>query len=178
MMRLSDLLREAGVGAVLRSNPEIAGVKVDSRQVMPGDLFLALKGAQDDGSRYAGEALARGAAAVLSEGDAPAGSGSATASGEVVHVPALRSLVGPLFDAWHGHPSRDMLSVAVTGTNGKSTITKLATALLKAAGKKTISLGTISYEVGYDDASFFARLFRQHTELSPNQYRQQFQQAA
>ncbi len=40
------------------------------------------------------------------------------------------------------------------------------------------SIKTISYEVGYDDASFFARLFRQHTELSPNQYRQQFQQAA
>jgi len=40
------------------------------------------------------------------------------------------------------------------------------------------SIKTISYEVGYDDASFFARLFRQHTDLSPNQYRQQFQQAA
>ncbi|MCY1178072.1 HTH-type transcriptional activator RhaS [compost metagenome] len=40
------------------------------------------------------------------------------------------------------------------------------------------SIKTISYEVGYDDASFFARLFRQHTELSPNQYRQQFVQEA
>ncbi|WP_324728197.1 GlxA family transcriptional regulator [Pseudomonas chlororaphis] len=40
------------------------------------------------------------------------------------------------------------------------------------------SIKTISYEVGYDDASFFARLFRQHTELSPNQYRQQFHQQA
>ena len=38
------------------------------------------------------------------------------------------------------------------------------------------SIKTISYEVGYDDASFFARLFRQHAELSPNQYRRQFQQ--
>lgn len=148
MMRLSDLLRAAGVNAVLRANPEIAGVRIDSRQVMPGDLFLALRGAKDDGSRYAGEALARGAAAVLSEGDSPSGSGSATASGEVIHVPALRSRVGPLFDAWHGHPSRDMISVAVTGTNGKSTITRLAASLLKAAGNKTISLGTIGYEVG------------------------------
>lgn len=152
MMRLSDLLRAAGVEALLRSNPEIGGVRIDSRQVMPGDLFLALQGAKEDGSRYAGEALARGAAAVLSEGGAPAGSGSATASGEVIHVPGLRALVGPLFDAWHGHPSRGMLSVAVTGTNGKSTITKLTAALLKAAGKRTISLGTISYEVG--DRSF------------------------
>lgn len=40
------------------------------------------------------------------------------------------------------------------------------------------SIKTISYEVGYDDASFFARLFRQHTALSPNQYRQQFVQEA
>jgi transcriptional regulator GlxA family with amidase domain len=38
------------------------------------------------------------------------------------------------------------------------------------------SIKTISYEVGYDDASFFARLFRQHTDLSPNNYRRQFQQ--
>ena len=50
-----------------------------------------------------------------------------------------------------------------------------AKGLLSASRK---SIKTISYEVGYDDASFFARLFRQHTELSPNQYRQQFQQAA
>ncbi len=50
-----------------------------------------------------------------------------------------------------------------------------AKGLLSATRK---SIKTISYEVGYDDASFFARLFRQHTELSPNQYRQQFQQAA
>ena len=48
-----------------------------------------------------------------------------------------------------------------------------AKGLLSATRK---SIKTISYEVGYDDASFFARLFRQHTELSPNQYRRQFQQ--
>ena len=148
MMRLADLLREAGASVPLRSNPEISGVKVDSRQVKPGDLFLALKGAKDDGSRYAGDAVARGAAAVISEGDAPVGSGSASATAELVHVPGLRSLVGPLFDAWHRHPAWDMLSVGVTGTNGKSTITKLTAALFKAAGRKPVSLGTISYEVG------------------------------
>jgi transcriptional regulator GlxA family with amidase domain len=48
-----------------------------------------------------------------------------------------------------------------------------AKSLLSATRK---SIKTISYDVGYDDASFFARLFRQHAELSPNQYRKQFQQ--
>jgi UDP-N-acetylmuramoyl-L-alanyl-D-glutamate--2,6-diaminopimelate ligase len=148
LMRLQDLLNEAGVEASLRSNPEISGVRIDSRQVKPGDLFLALAGAKDDGSRYAGDALARGAAAVLTDGDAHIGSGSALASGEVVRYPALRSRVGLLFDAWHGHPSRGMLAVGVTGTNGKSTITRLASSILKAAGRKPITLGTISYEVG------------------------------
>ncbi|HLP41949.1 MAG TPA: Mur ligase family protein, partial [Fibrobacteria bacterium] len=147
-MRLSDLLRAAGAAVHWRSNPEIRGVKIDSRQVEPGDLFLALKGAKDDGSRYAGEALARGAAVILTEGDAPIGSGSALASAEVLHVPGLRALVGPLLDAWHGHPSRGMLAVGVTGTNGKSTITKLVASLLKASGRKPITLGTISYEIG------------------------------
>ena len=147
-MRLSDLLREAGVSVRFGSNPEIRGVKIDSRQVNPGDLFLALKGARDDGSRYAGEAIARGAAVVLSEGDTHVGSGSAIASAEVIPVPGLRSQVGGLLDAWYGHPAQDMLSVGITGTNGKSTITKLTASLFKAAGLKPISLGTISYEVG------------------------------
>jgi UDP-N-acetylmuramoyl-L-alanyl-D-glutamate--2,6-diaminopimelate ligase len=148
MMRLADLLKEAGVAAILHSNPEIAGVKIDSRQVNPGDLFIALKGVKDDGSRYAGDAVARGAAAVLTEGEVRVGGGAAAASSEVVAVPGLRGLVGPLLDAWHGHPAEDMLSVAVTGTNGKSTITQLTASLLKSAGKKPVTLGTISYQVG------------------------------
>lgn len=148
LMRLSELLREAGVTVRFDSNPEIRGVKIDSRQVNPGDLFLALKGAKDDGTRYAGEAIARGAAVVLSEGDSHIGSGSAIASAEVIPVSGLRSHVGSLLDAWHGHPARGMLSVGITGTNGKSTITKLTASLLKAAGRKPVSLGTINYEVG------------------------------
>lgn len=151
MMRLQDLLREAGVEAQLRSNPEISGVQIDSRRVRPGDLFLALAGAKDDGARYAGEALGRGAAAVITDGEAHIGSGSALASGEVVRYPALRSRVGLLFDAWHGHPSLHMLAVGVTGTNGKSTITRLASSILKAAGRKPITLGTISYQIGDEE---------------------------
>ena len=50
-----------------------------------------------------------------------------------------------------------------------------AKSLLATTGK---SIKTISYEVGYDDASFFARLFRQHTELSPNHYRQKYRPAS
>ena len=55
--------------------------------------------------------------------------------------------MGDLFNAWHGRPAEGMDTVAVTGTNGKSTITKLTASILKSAGRKVIALGTISYDI-------------------------------
>jgi len=149
-MKLSELLRAAGLSLPSARDPEIAGVRIDSRQVGKGDLFLALKGAHDDGSRYVADAIARGAAAVLSEGNShPAleGAPEPHPGAEILPCPGLRSQVGELFNAWHGRPAEGMDTVAVTGTNGKSTITKLTSSILKAAGRKVISLGTISYDI-------------------------------
>jgi UDP-N-acetylmuramoyl-L-alanyl-D-glutamate--2,6-diaminopimelate ligase len=143
LMRLYRLLSEAGVTLRVPYEIEVGGVCLDSRKVRPGDLFLALRGAQDDGSKYVGDALSKGAAAVLTEGMAF----GAEPDEAVIPFPGLRARVGNIFDAWHGHPARELLAVGVTGTNGKSTITKLAASLLKAAGRKVISLGTISYEI-------------------------------
>jgi UDP-N-acetylmuramoyl-L-alanyl-D-glutamate--2,6-diaminopimelate ligase len=118
--------------------------------VEKGNLFLALKGAHDDGSRYVADVIARGAAAVLSEGNShPALEGATEPhpGAEIIPCPGLRAHVGDLFNAWSGRPAEGMDTVAVTGTNGKSTITKLTSAILKAAGRKVISLGTISYDI-------------------------------
>jgi len=149
-MRLSELLRAAGLNLPSLHDPEIAAVRIDSRKVGKGDLFLALKGAHDDGSRYVADAVARGAAAVLSEGNfhpALEGAPEPHPGAEILPCPGLRGQVGALFNAWYGRPAEGMDAVAVTGTNGKSTITKLTSSILKAAGRKVISLGTISYDL-------------------------------
>ena len=149
-MKLSSLMREAGLGLVANSDPELTGVRLDSRKVEKGNLFLALKGAHDDGSRYVAEVISRGAAAVLSEGNShPALEGATEPhpGAEIIPCPGLRAHVGDLFNAWYGRPADAMDTVAVTGTNGKSTITKLVSGVLKAAGRKVISLGTISYDI-------------------------------
>ena len=152
-MRLSELLSQAGVGVKNHADPEIHGVCLDSRKVVKGDLFLALKGAQEDGSKYVGDAIARGAVAVLSEGNAHPALQGTTEPGpgaEIIACPGLRVHMGDIFNVRFGRPADAMESVGVTGTNGKSTITKLATGIMKAAGRKVISLGTIDYEIDGD----------------------------
>lgn len=149
-MKLSELLRASGLNLTAARDPEIAGVHIDSRKVGKGDLFLALKGAHDDGSRYVADSIARGAAAILSEGNShPALDGAIEPhpGAEILPCPGLRGKVGDLLNAWYGRPAEGMDTVAVTGTNGKSTTAKLMAAILKAAGRKVITLGTIDYDI-------------------------------
>lgn len=103
------------------------GVSSDSRQVRPGDLFLAYPGDLADGRRYIAEAIANGAAAVLWE-TGPAGTLDLVWNGTWqianLSVPGLRKLAGPLANAIYGRPSERLSLVAVTGTNGKTSVTQ------------------------------------------------------
>src|SRR6476646_7687154 len=103
-MKLSRLLQAAGLSHTSARDPEITGVRIDSRKVGAGDLFLALKGAHDDGSRYVADVIARGAAAVLSEGNfhpALEGAPEPHPGAEILPCPGLRAQVGNLFNAWY-----------------------------------------------------------------------------
>ena len=108
------------------------GVTDDSRQVHPGDLFLAYPGDLADGRRHIAEAIANGAAAVLWEACAGATTDFAWSNEwPVANLPVsgLRPLCGPLAHAIHGRPSERLSLVAVTGTNGKTTVSQwIATA--------------------------------------------------
>jgi len=148
MRSLSGLLLAAGLavppgaGAVA-----VTGLRMDSRQVREGDGFIALRGSAKDGLSFAMDAVQRGAAVVIA--DASEAKNLKDSLGiPVVFLPDLRKNVGPLFDAWYGFPSRKLEAFGVTGTNGKSTTTLLMTGILRAAGRKVISLGTIRYELG------------------------------
>jgi UDP-N-acetylmuramoyl-L-alanyl-D-glutamate--2,6-diaminopimelate ligase len=122
----------------------VTGVASDSRKVAPGELFVAISGFKQDGRRFAADAVGRGAAVVVAEGADPL-PGSATPR---IIVPSSREALARLADAYHGHPSRRLTVVAITGTNGKTTTSLLVEALLGAGGRPTGVIGTIEYRVG------------------------------
>ena len=130
---------------VLGSPPaQVAGLAYDSRKVTAGALFVAIPGFRQDGRRFAADALGRGAVVVVAEGVDPL-PGSAAAR---VLVPSSREALARLADAYHGHPSRRLTVVGITGTNGKTTTSLLVEALLGAGGRPTGLIGTIQYRVG------------------------------
>ncbi len=143
-MRIMELV--AGLPVAVPAPPpeaEITGIAHDSRRVEPGDLFVALVGQRFDGRIFAPEAMARGAAAVLARGAAPAGFG-----GPWLEAAEPRALLGPLAARVYGHPDRELAVVGVTGTNGKSTVIELAASMLEAAGIASGRLGTLGYRFG------------------------------
>jgi len=130
---------------VLGSLPAgVTGVAYDSRKVAAGALFVAIPGFKQDGRKFAADALGRGAAVVVAEGADPL-PGSAAAR---VLVPSSRKALARLADAYHGHPSRRLNVIGITGTNGKTTTSLLVEALLGAGGRPTGVVGTIQYRVG------------------------------
>lgn len=147
---LHALLRAAGLSVPdALADVALSGLKTDSRTVTAGDAFIALRGTKLDGTAFAADAAARGAVALLIEAaDDDAVRAEVFSNIPAVWVPALRTHTGPLFDAWHGAPSHAMDFYGVTGTNGKSTTVLLMSAVLRAAGRRVVSLGTIRYQIG------------------------------
>lgn len=123
-----------------------SGVADDSRQVVPGDLFLAYPGDLADGRRYIADALQRGAVAVLWQpGENFAWNPALTATN--LSVDALRPLAGPLAHAVYGHPSEGLSLIAITGTNGKTTISQC---IAQAYPKPCAIIGTLG--AGFSNA--------------------------
>jgi UDP-N-acetylmuramoyl-L-alanyl-D-glutamate--2,6-diaminopimelate ligase len=136
-MHLSQLLEGIEVREVRGdASIEISGVTHDSRAVAPGTLFCCVPGRVSDGHDHAPAAVAAGAVALLCERSLDLG------AAEVV-VASARTSMGPVAAAFHGHPSRSMDVVGVTGTNGKTTTTYLLRAILDHAGRRTGVIGTL-----------------------------------
>jgi UDP-N-acetylmuramoyl-L-alanyl-D-glutamate--2,6-diaminopimelate ligase len=121
---------------------EVAGIQYDSRRVNAGDLFFAFPGAHADGRRFAQDALARGALAVVAESAAP--EGLAARWIEVDHGRQTLALAARNF---YGRPDEQLGLTGITGTNGKTTTAYLTDSVLRAAGKTTAMIGTIEYHV-------------------------------
>ncbi len=122
-----------------RSTP-VRGLCMDSRRVAPGDLFVALRGAQSDGHDHLEQALALGAAALLVE-EAPDELDLGGAALAVVDD--TRRALAPLSAHFFGHPSHEVDLVGITGTNGKTSTSYLVESILAAAGRATGLIGTV-----------------------------------
>ena len=121
---------------------DIRGIACDSRQVKPGYLFVAVRGTHDDGVRYIQDAIARGAVAVVS-----AQEGWFQRDVTHIHVEDTRRAIAEISCAYFGHPSAQLQTVGVTGTNGKTTTTYMLRDLLQAAGRPCGLIGTVVYEM-------------------------------
>jgi len=137
---LAALPEKRVIGEPPRSVSSIAG---DSRRVEPGACFVAVPGFKQDGRRFIPDAIRRGAAVVVTEGEPVADLPVAQ-----VLVPSVRVSLARLAGAFYGHPSTQLTLVGITGTNGKTTTSYLVEALLRARGLGTGVIGTIQYVLG------------------------------
>jgi UDP-N-acetylmuramoyl-L-alanyl-D-glutamate--2,6-diaminopimelate ligase len=123
----------------------VTAITIDSRAVTPGALFVALRGAQSDGHEYVAQAVAKGAIAVVVEA---AHQPQVPAHVTVVHVPDTRRALSPLAAAFYGDPSQALDVAGVTGTNGKTTTTRMIAAICNLANRPCGVIGTVGAEFG------------------------------
>jgi UDP-N-acetylmuramoyl-L-alanyl-D-glutamate--2,6-diaminopimelate ligase len=132
---LSELIPDIAIPLDLVVN----GITDDSRRVEPGDLFIATQGLSNDGRNFIPEAIAKSAAAVFCEPPAP----MQTRDLPIVEVPGLGVCKGEIASRFYGMPSEQMLVVAVTGTNGKTSCSQFIAMALNAIGRKCGVIGTL-----------------------------------
>lgn len=123
-----------------------SGLYIDSRQVCPGSVFVALQGAQTDGHRFIPQALAAGAAVVVCN----QGAELPPPQGEAIYIKVAdtHSVLAPLACAYYDHPSRKLKLVGITGTNGKTTTATLLYRSFQRLGYACGLLSTICNYVG------------------------------
>lgn len=124
------------------------GITTDSREVVPGGLFVAYPGEAQDGREYIAQAVSTGAAGVLYEAEAAEGYLQGwTSKAEVNHlaVQGLKQQAGEIGAAYYGEPTKQCQVIGVTGTNGKTTVTQWLAQAFSAAGQQAAVLGTLGY---------------------------------
>ena len=122
----------------------ITGVSVSSKDVQKGDLFIALPGEKSHGAEFVAEAISLGAVAVLTDAE-----GAAKISQLPVIVSTNPRRAAGVISAWfYSEPMRDLYSVGVTGTNGKTTVTTLLHQIMSAAGRESGLIGTVETLIG------------------------------
>lgn len=145
-MKLEQLLNELKIIEIRNSLPdcEIKKICYNSREVVPGSLFVAIPGYVTDGHCYIGNAIDGGAVAVVYQNDL------ADYQPDVcyIKVAASRYALGILVSCFYGKPSQSMLVTGITGTNGKTSLTYMLKHIFESDGKKCGLIGTIHNLIG------------------------------
>ena len=155
--RVSDLL--PGIGRLVGDGYVVVDdVVQDSGAARPGALFCCVRGARFDGHDFAATAVSNGAAALLVERLLPD-----------LNVPQLlvddvRVRIGPIASIVHGSPSSAMTMVGITGTNGKTTTAQMIASILRASGRVTEVVGTLSGGFTTPEASDLQRTLRRFVD--------------
>ena len=128
------------------SKIEISGLTHNDSQVEPGDLFIAIPGANRHGAEFAMSAVSKGAVAILTDS---AGAAYVTRT-PVLIVADPRRVAGNIAALLYNEPMRDLSSIGITGTNGKTTVSTLIFQIFEAAGRDSGLIGTIETRIGKD----------------------------
>ena len=144
-MRVSELFGKAGIDYPQSAeNIEISEIVTDSRRVCEGCAFICINGLSHDGHEYIGEAISHGARVIVVEQVHDAGVGGAA----TIIVENTRRAAALLYNVWHGSPAEGMTLVAVTGTNGKTSVSFILKRIFEVAGYRAGLIGTVRCCVG------------------------------
>jgi len=124
-------------------------IHTDSRLVQPGDIFVAIKGTTYNGHDFIDQAIANGAKYIICQHEPQITShGSRVTGHEIIIVEDSEEAAAQLAQASWGNPASKLINLAVTGTNGKTTVAFLVHSVIKNAGQKCGLIGTIIYDTG------------------------------
>ena len=138
-MKLKEILKETNYISFLgNGDTEISDITCSSREVVPGSIFVCIKGFKSDGHKYLGDAISRGAVCAVVTDDIP------DVGIPTVKVEDARFAMAQMSSSLYRHPSRDIKVIGITGTNGKTTTAHLIRSIIEMAGKKTGLIGTTS----------------------------------
>ena len=134
-MEIKDLVK-------LVKSGHVSGLSVDSRSVKPGSIFVAVKGAKEDASKFVSQAVAAKAKYIVCDADADC---RVAPPVSLVRVKDTRLAVARLATEFYRYPAKSIKVFGVTGTNGKTTVTYLLEAMIKKEGLRPGVIGTVNY---------------------------------
>jgi len=157
-MRLGEILRDCdymeagcpGESSIGNLTDDISGVAYDSRKVKEGHMFVAIKGERSDGYNFIGDAVSKGASAVVFENNnAGVKPETLNTKSEIayIRVKDSRKALACIANNFYGRPSGELTLIGITGTNGKTTTTYILKSILDTWGKETGLIGTIQYMI-------------------------------
>ncbi|MBS1816258.1 MAG: UDP-N-acetylmuramoyl-L-alanyl-D-glutamate--2,6-diaminopimelate ligase [Acidobacteria bacterium] len=147
-MQIRPLLDEVETLRRRDADADVTGVEYDSRRVVPGSLFVAMRGETTDGNRYVDAAIKQGAVAIVTDSADVFEKISREHSIAVAQVASGRRALAEISAAFFDHPEKKLKLTAATGTNGKTTTAFLLEGLLRSAKRSTVLLGTIEMHIG------------------------------